>query len=409
MNTKTIIAGSVAIALFAGIAVGWWWPHSSPPPTAPERKVLYWHDPMMPNQKFDKPGKSPFMDMQLVPIYEADDNQTGVRVSSNVTQSLGIRLGAVEKVKLQARLSAVGSVGFDEQRLELVQTRVGGYVAKLLVKATQTQVRQGQPLAEITAPEWLQAQEEYATLLANTSPSAVALRAAARNRLQLLDVPPEAIAHIERTHTVKAATAILAPIDGVVTELGVREGATFDSGTVLFRINGTATVWVDAQIPEAQLHAVGVGKKIAAQATAWPGESFVGRVQALLPQVDASSRTFTVRAVFANPKQKLSPGMFVTLELDDNATEWQLAVPSEAVIATGTRAVVIRAQDNGAFAAVDVVTGAQGEGKTVIASGLNEGDSIVVSGQFLIDSEASLKSTLDRLSDPRSDLAETQP
>ena len=405
--SRSTITALILVTLAIGIAAGFWIsrhgmtdsPKSNAAPAVPDRKVLYWYDPMVPNQRFDKPGKSPFMDMQLVPKYadETDGAKDGIRVPSQMTQNLGMRLGKVEKTVLQKSLSAVGSVVFDEHLVQVVQARVSGYVSQLNIKAPMDRVRKGQPLAQLTSPEWLQAEQEYAALLKSDSPQLGALRAAARARLRVLDVPPSAILAIERTQTVPAATTIFAPIDGVVTELGIRQGASFEEGTMLFRINGLSTVWVNAQVPEVQVAQVTRGAIVTAYTTAWPGETFQGRVEALLPQVDATSRTFTVRAVLENSKNQLSPGMFVTLDLAQLRAEAQLVVPNEAVITTGERSVVILAHEGGSFTVTDVSAGPQVGGKTVILKGLTEGQSIVVSGQFLIDSEASLRSTIDRL------------
>ncbi len=400
------IAGIVGLTLMIGVGAGVWWRHhygSSDVVAVGERKVLYWHDPMVPNQRFDKPGKSPFMDMPLVPVYAdrtGDDpmhDDSGVKVRSSVAQNLGIRIARVEKAPLSRRLNAVGSVAYDERLLKVVQARVSGYATKLFVKAPFEKVKRGQSLAEITSPAWRAAQEEYLALLNGDSPSMIQLRAAARERLQVLDVPESAIVDIERTRRAQPTTIIEAPIDGVITELAVREGAAFAEGAPLFRINGLATVWVNAQIPEAHLQSIPIGASVVARTVALPGDEFTGKVQALLPEVDPATRVFTVRIAFDNRNQKLSPGMFVSIDLNKRESAPQLVVPSEAIIATGQRNVVIRTDGNGSFEVVNVIVGEQADGRTAIAEGLSAGDSIVVSGQFLIDSEASLKSTVDRL------------
>jgi len=397
MNRMKLIVLLVAVSIGAG-TLGYWLANREMP-AAEGRKILYWHDPMVPQQKFDKPGKSPFMDMQLVPVY-ADEEPGGaaVRVSANVTQNLGIRLGKVEKVELRARLNAVGSVAFDDRLLELVQARVEGYVRGLRVKAPLEQVKRGQPLADIVAPDWLAAQEEYLALLTAQSERGQAIRDAARQRLVVLGVPESTLRDIETRHKTNATTTVFSPIDGVVTELSVREGAAFMPGAALFRINGLGTVWVNAQVPEAQVGMIPQGSSVTARATAWPGTTFSGRVLALLPDVDMQTRTLPVRIVIDNPDRKLAPGMFLSMEFSGGPREPQLVVPSEAVIATGERNVVIVARDGGGFDVADVTTGIEADGKTAIHSGLTEGQSIVLSGQFLIDSEASLKSAVARLS-----------
>jgi Cu(I)/Ag(I) efflux system membrane fusion protein len=406
---RTQLAVVLGAVLLGGAAFGYWFAQqgmltrpssaASDVSTSPtqKRSVLYWHDPMVPNVRFDKPGKSPYMDMQLVPVY-ADEgaDSAAVRVSDRVSQNLGIRLGKVERADLRARLTAVGSVAFDEGLLELVQARVDGYITHLYVKAPLERVRRGQPLVQIVSPAWISAQEEYLALLGAQSERGQAIRDAARRRLAVLGVPEATIRNIETQGKTHATTTIAAPIDGVVTELGVRDGASFMAGAPLFRINGLTSVWVIAQLPEVQVSMVTMGSSVTARASAWPGKEFKGRILALLPDIDAQSRTMPIRIGIENPQAQLAPGMFVSLTLDAAPGAPQLVVPSEAVIMTGERNVVIVANEGG-FDVAEVTVGAEAEGKTAILSGLKEGQSIVVSGQFLIDSEASLKSTVSRL------------
>jgi Cu(I)/Ag(I) efflux system membrane fusion protein len=394
----------VVLVLLAGAGAGGYWianyrAHDVAAAAAPgERKVLYWHDPMVPGARFDKPGKSPFMDMQLVPVYADEAGaDSGVRVAANVTQSLGVRIGKVEKTTLQRKLTIVGSLAFNDQLVEVVPARVEGYVTRLFVRSPLERVRRGQALAEIQAPAWLEAQQEFLSLLEAQSESGRSLRAAARERLQVLGVPEATISRIETQRKPVATTTIVSPMNGVVSELGVREGAAFMPGAPLFRINGLETVWANARVPEAQLSQVSLGSEVWATATAWPGVAFKGNVIALLPQVDADTRTSTARIVLDNKDGKLSPGMFVSLDLLAPETQAQLVVPSESVITTGTRSVVITANEDGAFGVAEVSVGAEQDGKVTILNGLSEGQSIVLSGQFLIDSEASLKSAVSRL------------
>jgi membrane fusion protein, copper/silver efflux system len=416
INSIKTLAGVVAL-LALGVGGGYWWAHSTmmtgqPAGSAPSMsmanpsaanegtgKPLYWYDPMMPTQHFDKPGQSP-MGMHMVPKYANEGSEGeggGVRVSSGVVQNLGIRLGKVERVSLKSGLHAVGSVVFDDRLVELVQARVEGYVTHLNVKAPLEHVRRGQPLATVLAPQWLEAQQEYLMLVDARSQSAQGIRDAARQRLVVLGVPAASIRAVETKHETNATTTLVAPIDGVVTELGVRDGAAFMAGASLFRINGLTTVWVNAQIPEARVSMVPSGSTVAAHATAWPGARFKGRVIALLPQVDPQTRTLTVRVALDNPDFRLSPGMWVALDFTAPAAAPQLVVPSEAVIVTGQRSVVIVTDGKGSFDVVNVSTGVDQGGRTPILSGLKEGQSIVLSGQFLIDSEASLTSTVTRL------------
>jgi Cu(I)/Ag(I) efflux system membrane fusion protein len=407
--TPGILIGVFALAAFS-VAAGYWLARRigapmqqrsapvSPNTAAQERKPLYWYDPMQPNQHFDKPGKSPFMDMQLLPKYADEAGEGGgVRVSSNTLQNLGIRLGRVERVSLSSHLHAVGSVAFDERQLELVQARVDGAVTQLHVKSPFERVHRGQPLAEILAPQWLEAQQQYLALLKADEARAGSLRQAARDRLAVLGVPEEVIRTLEFTGKPSATTTLYAPIDGVVTELAVRQGTAFVAGASLFRINGLKSVWVNAQIPESDVAAASVGSAVEAHATAWPGAVFKGRVIALLPDVNPQTRTLTARVALYNSNDRLVPGMYVTLEFALAPGKAQLVVPSEAVITTGKRSVVIVAREKGGFDVADVAVGIEQDGRTSILSGLTEGESIVLSGQFLIDSEASLTATVTRL------------
>jgi Cu(I)/Ag(I) efflux system membrane fusion protein len=223
------------------------------------------------------------------------------------------------------------------------------------------------------------------------------LREATRQRLAVLGIPEGAILELEKTRAVPPATALLAPIDGVITELGLREGGTFEPGALLFRINGTATVWVNAQLREPDARMVRPGSIVETRSAARPGEVFKGHVQVILPQIDPVTRTVSVRVAIDNPAGKLSPGMYVQSTLTGTAGEAQLWVPSEAVIATGERSVVIREGAGGRFDVVEVTLGTESGGKTAILTGLAEGQAIVLSGQFLIDSEANLKSAINRL------------
>jgi len=405
---RNILVAVLSVSLAGGVALGYWLaqlrvPRDDAADAAPAqskdgRRILYWHDPMNPNVKFDKPGKSPFMDMPLVPVYAAEQSEgPAVRVDPGVTQSLGIRLGKVERTALQPHLAAVGSVAYDERLLHVVQARVEGYVIRLRVKAPLEPVRRGQPLADILAPAWLAAQEEYLALLDAESVRARSIRDAARARLVVLGVPEETIRKLERERKADATTTIFAPADGVVTELAVREGATFMPGEPLFRINGLESVWTNAEVPEAQVAMVTRGSSVTARATGWPGIEFEGRVAALLPQVEPATRTLPVRIVIRNPERKLVPGMFVAIDFAGAPGEPQLVVPSEAVIVTGERSVVVIAREGGGFDVADVTIGTEEGGRTAILSGLAEGQSVVLSGQFLIDSEASLKSSVTRL------------
>ncbi|MEO5699334.1 MAG: efflux RND transporter periplasmic adaptor subunit [Casimicrobiaceae bacterium] len=366
------------------------------------RKVLYWHDPMVPGQRFDKPGKSPFMDMQLVPVYaDGGGDAGGVAIDARVQQNLGVRTAIVKRGTSAPSIETVGTVAYNERDVALVQARASGFVERLFVRATLDPVRAGQPLAELYVPDWVAAQEEFlaARRIASRDPGGElgSLAEAARQRMRLAGMTDELIRHVETAGSVQARLTLRAPIGGVVGELNAREGMTVMLGAPLFRINGLSTVWIYAEVPEAVAGQVRAGTVVDVQTAASPDVALKGKVSALLPEVNAATRTIKARVEVANRGQKLVPGMFATLKFAPTGRKDVLLVPSEAVIQTGKRTVVIVAGDEGRFMPVDVEIGVDANGDTEIRKGLVAGQKVVVSGQFLIDSEANLKAATSRM------------
>jgi membrane fusion protein, copper/silver efflux system len=371
---------------------------SSHAPAQPERQVLYWYDPMRPEQKFDKPGKSPFMDMQLVPKYADEQADAGtVTISPRVVQNLGIRTAEAKKGVLERRFEAVGSIAYNERGVVQLQARAAGFVEKLHARAPLDAVSKGAPLVEILYPEWAGAQEEYLLLRRNPSGEMQALAQAARRRLALLGMSEPEIAALERDGRVRARVTLTAPISGVIAELGVREGMTVAPGSALFRIVDLSTVWVNAEVPEAQAAWLRPGGRVEARVAAYPETKFEGRVGAILPEVSAATRTLRARIELANPGARLKPGMFASLVFVEGRGRESVLVPSEAVIRTGERSIVIVAAGEGRFRAAQVEVGAEAGGESEIRKGLAAGERVVLSGQFLIDSEASLSASAGRM------------
>ena len=361
------------------------------------RKVLYWHDPMVPGQRFDKPGKSPFMDMQLAPVYADSDAGSGVTVSAGVQQSLGIRMTTVRRAAMASSFDAVGAVQFDERRNVAVQTRVGGYIERLAVRAPMERVRKGQPLATVFAPDWLAPQNELIAM--KRSGVSDDLIAAARDRLRALSIPEELVRRSEAAGSAQARFTLSSPANGVVAELGVREGVAVTPGMTLFRIAGLETVWAVADIPEAQALRLRRDQKVKATLQADASQTFEGELKEILPEVNASTRTLRARFEVDNAGGRLTPGMLLRLTVTAPPSE-RLVVSSEAVIRTGKRAVVILRNTQGRFEPREVSLGTDFGDDVEIVSGVNAGDPIVASGQFLIDSEAGLRSALGNLSAP---------
>ena len=314
-----------------------------------------------------------------------------------MVKSLGVRPAGAKSGAIEQRFEAVGSVVFNERGVVQLQARAAGFVEKLHARAPLDPVKKGAPLVEILYPEWAGAQEEYLLLAKSDSPEVRPLAQAARWRLMLLGMSEAQIAAVQRSGKVRTRFMLSSPISGVIAELGVREGATVMPGMTLFRIVDLSTVWVNAEVPEAQAAWVTPRAPVEARVQAYPGRTFQGRVGALLPEVSAMTRTVRTRIELANPETRLKPGLYATIVFRQQARRESLLVPSEAVIRTGTRDVVIVALGEGRFRAAAVELGFESGGQSEIRKGLAAGDRVVLSGQFLIDSEASLSATVARL------------
>ena len=368
---------------------------------ATDKKPLYWHDPMVPGQKFDKPGKSPFMDMMLVPVYGGDEGDDGkVVISPRMQQNLGVRTAEVVRENISAAFDTVGSIGYNERDVAVVQARSNGFVERLYVRAVLDPVKKGQALADLYVPDWVAAQEEFLTARRLQGSGIDGLADAARQRMRLAGMSEAQIRSVELTGKLQTRVTLTAPIAGIVSELSAREGMTVMSGAPLFKLNGLATVWANAEVPENNAAQVRNGAQVEARAAALPGTVFKGRVSAILPEVNAATRTLKARIELTNPRGELVPGMFATLRFAAPTATEKLTIPSEAVIQTGTRSVVMVEQAVGKFAPVDVVIGSEMNGRSEVRKGLEAGQKVVVSGQFLIDSEASLKGSQTRMTDP---------
>ena len=407
MKKNAIIAAIVAagalgaVGAIGGYQLGKRQAAPAQAPVVEGRKPLYWHDPMVPGQKFDKPGKSPYMDMALVPVYADEGGDAGtVSISPRVQQNLGVRTALVSSAPLPLTVSAVGNVAFNEREVAVVQSRSNGFVERVLVRAPLETVRRGQPLAEVTMPDWVAAQEEFLAVRRMQAGAAPGLLDAARQRMRLAGMSEQQVQQVEAGGRVLARQVLVAPRAGVVTELAAREGMTVAAGAPLYSINGLETVWVNAELPENAVAQVSVGSDVTVRAAALPDKELHGKVAAILPQVDTATRTIRARIELSNPGGRLAPGMFVTMSFAPGRRQPALLVPSEAVIRTGTRNVVMVEEGAGKFAPVQVELGAESGGQVEIRAGLQAGQKVAVSGQFLVDSEASLKGSGQRMAGP---------
>ena len=361
-------------------------------------RVIYYHDPMVPGKRFDKPAKSPFMDMMLVPVYGggAGSDSSNITISPRIQQNLGLRTAEVVQGTLTPQLQAIGNIAWNERDQSVVQARAAGFIERLYVRASFDAVSAGQPFADVYVPEWVAAQQEFLAVKKAAGDDA-ALIAAARQRMLLLGMTEAQVSRIASTGVAQPRTTLSVPTTGVVAELVAKQGMTVTPGMTLARINGIATVWALADVPESQAALLLKGSPVEARSPGAPGTVFSGRIESILPDVAAATRTLKARIQLNNPGALLSPGMAVTLKFADTQGPQALLVPTEAIIATGQRTVVMLAEDGGRYRPVNVETGVESGGQTEVKQGLTAGQRVVVSAQFLIDSEASLKGVEARL------------
>lgn len=368
---------------------------------APEksaRRILYWFDPMMPTQHFDKPGKSPFMDMELQPKYAeevtAATETARVGVSPAMTQALGIRLATVEQGTVSPTFDAVGLTQLDGSNVAIVQARTAGFVQRVHPHAPGETIAAGSPLVDLVAPEWTAAQQEYLALRASKD---TPLSAAARQRLLFFGMSETLVKRLERDGKPQTPT-VVAPIAGVLQELSVRNGMAISPGTPLATINSLAALWIEVAVPEMRAKSVKAGQHVAVTLPSSPGEIVPGVVRAVLAEGNADTRTLRVRIELPNHNRRLQAGLTAIARFR-MPTQTALLVPSEAVIRTGTRTLVYVVGENNQYRPVPVNIGVEAGDMTVIEAGLAAGERVVTSGQFLIDSEASLHGSAPQAAD----------
>jgi len=359
------------------------------------RKVLYWHDPMVPNQHFDKPGKSPFMDMQLQPVFADEGGSNGIKVDSTLQQNLGIRYATVVRQDTAESFDAIGTTQFDESMADVVQSRVTGYIDHLYASAPMQRVAKGAPIASLFVPDWLAPQEEYLALKRGGMDAG--LLAAARARMQALSIPDGLIASLDQSGKAQTHVTLFAREAGVLTELNVRDGAMVSPGQTLAKIAGLSKLWLIVEIPESLALQVQPGMLVDATFAGDASQHFSGRIREILPGISPGSRTLQARLEIDNAGQRLTPGMLMRARVSGAKPVSRLLVPSEAVITTGKRSIVIVRNGDGRLQPVQITVGNDSGDSTEVTSGLTEGQQVVASGQFLIDSEASLTSVLPKL------------
>lgn len=405
MNTFTKILLGTAVGVMLGASGVWLFGHSDEEDTTAtgeKRKPLYWVAPMDPNYKRDKPGKSP-MGMDLVPVYEepASKHEVGiVKISPEVVNNLGVRTATVRTGSLNPTVKTVGYVQYDENRLVRINPRVEGWIEKLYVKAAGDPVTQGEPLYALYSPTLVNAQKELLLALKRDKP---VLINAAMERLLALRMAQADIDRLQKTRKISQTITVAAPQSGVLDNLAVREGMYVKPGMSLMSIGQLEHIWVIGEVFERQVSLVSEGDKVRMWLDYLPGREWEGQVDYVYPSLNSKTRTAQIRVYFHNPDAFLKPGMFAQMVITTRARPESLLIPHEALIRTGSQARVVLALGEGKFKSVAVEVGRVGKRQVEIFSGLKEGDQIVTSAQFLIDSESSKTSDFKRM-EPRDQL-----
>jgi len=369
------------------------------------RKIKYWVDPMDPTYVRDKPGKAP-CGMDLVPVYEEEGGGAAaapgaITVSPATIQSMGVRTAKVEVRPLNHDTWAVGLVTFDERSLSQINTKVNGWVERLYVNATGDPVRRGQALLSIYSPDLVAAEEEYLLALRNLkelgkSPipemaaGARRLAEASRRRLEYFDISLAQIEALESSGQVKKHLVLASPVQGIVTKRLVTQGAYVQAGMPLLEVADLSTIWVDADIYQYELPWIKAGQQVTMSLAYLPGETFAGRIDYIYPFLSGATRTVRVRLKFPNPQLKLKPEMFAQVQIKSPLTKNVVVVPATAVLDTGLQQHVFIALGNGRFEPREVKLGVYGDDNQYreVLAGLQGGEEVVTSAQFMLDSES---------------------
>ncbi|HEY5910686.1 MAG TPA: efflux RND transporter periplasmic adaptor subunit [Verrucomicrobiae bacterium] len=371
-----------------------------------ERKAKYYKSTMMPGE-ISPTARKDSMGMDMVPVYEdeaaAAESQT-IAIDPVTTQNMGIRTAVVARGPLRRIIRTVGAVDYNETALEEVTTKFKGWVEKLYVDAMGQQVHRGDPLFEIYSPDLYSAQREYLLAIAQGTnvPDGALLKLSAGTKLRFFDISAEQIAELERTGQPSKTLRILAPMDGVVVEKMVVQGQMVEPGMKIYRLADLGLVWVQAQIYEQDLGYVKLGQEATVTLSYLPDREFRGRVTYIYPTVDEKTRTARVRMEFHNPGFFLKPGMFATVQVASELDPSVLLVPDMAILRSGEKNTVFVALPEGRFEPRTVALGPQAENDTYqVLSGLSEGERIVTSGQFMLDSESQLREAIQKMLEPR--------
>jgi len=397
MNNKLITAAVIAATLVIGFLFGRGLApqHEEAATAEDDNGILYWVAPMDPNYRRDEPGKSP-MGMDLVPVYadEAGATPGVVSIDPTVLSNLGVRTAVAKRGTLPRLIETVGYIGYDEDTLQHIHTRVDGWIEKLATTATGDPVRKGQLLFELYSPTLVNAQQEYLAALASSN---AGLRNASRDRLAALGLTKNDIVRLDREREVNQRVRVFAESDGVVADLGVREGMFVTPATEVMSVAQLDKVWVVAEVFERQSAWVEPGQQAAVELDYLPGTTLRGTVDYVNPELDPRTRTLKVRLRFDNEGAKLLPNMFARVVIEGAPVKNIVHVPREAVIRGGSSSRVVVDIGGGRFESRKVLIGIESGDRVAIRRGLKEDERVVVSAQFLIDSESNVESALERM------------
>ncbi|HDN2511500.1 TPA: efflux RND transporter periplasmic adaptor subunit [Providencia rettgeri] len=363
-----------------------------------ERTVLYWYDPMYPNTKFDQPGKSPFMDMDLVPKY-ADENQgsaksKGVTINPTQTQNLGLKTVEVKWGQLSYDLTFPAEITFNDHQFAIVQARESGFVEKVYPFTVGERIQKGFPIADLTIPAWVEAQSEYLALKqmgANQSDLNSVIE-----RLRLNGMPEGSLSQFIKTGKVQTRFTIQAPISGVITALNLRLGMNISKEVTIAQIQGTNPLWVNASVSQSAAELLTKQAQFSVSIPAYSTQQFIVKNWLVLPSADQASRTINIRAEIEDNANVLKPGMTAYLNVLAKGQE-SLLVPSQAIVDSGKEQHVIVVGEQGEFIPKNVRIMAESQQTTAISQGLQVGEKVVTQGIFLIDSEANIAGALARM------------
>ena len=416
---KVIYAAATVLLIALGVGGGYWLgQRNTEGEKEAGREILYWQAPMNPEEIYDAPGKSA-MGMDLVPVYADEvipaDTTSGAVVPAT-TQRMNVRVAPVERMNLARMIRTIGEVAYDEERLHIVNIKVDAWIERLYVNDVGERVQQGAPLMDIYAPELVSSQHEYLLALTNYEALMLAsvdavrkdaedLLRAARERLDTWDFPAAEIDRLTETRTVNRTVTLEAPASGVVVERHVLTGAHVTAGTDLFEIADLSTAWVHASLFDNELPWIRVGQPVQMELSYLPGKTYAGRVSFIYPFLREEARDAHVRLIFENPDRALFPGMYANITLEGATIPDVVAVPREAIIHSGTRTLVFVERDNGQHEPRDVLLGMEGgpaNQYVEVRHGLEEGEQVVISGQFLLSSESRLQEALNKMLPPES-------